>query len=80
MFNFLLDVYNSGVSSSTTSSDGVPGGIAKGLDSDIPTFILGMLTAFGIVLFIKLIKYFVKLIKEDNEWRNQKENPTNSDE
>jgi hypothetical protein len=39
-----------------------------------------MLTAFGIVLFIKLIKYFVKLIKEDNEWRNQKENSTKSDE
>lgn len=80
MFNFLLDVYNVGVSNSTTSSDGIPDGIAKGLDSDIPTFILGMLTAFGIVLFIKLIKYFVKLIKEDNEWRNQKENLTKSDE
>ena len=41
MFNFLLDVYNGGVSNSTTSSDGVPDGIVRGANFDTSAFIFG---------------------------------------
>ena len=62
MFNFLL----------TTSSDGIPDGVARGLDFNTDAFILGIIA--GIILTISIIgivKYVKFLIKDNNEMKEK---------
>ena len=68
MLSFLLDIYNSGVSSSTTSSDGVFDGVAKGLDFDTTAFLIGIIVGIIITLAtIGMVKYIKFLLKENKE-------------
>ena len=68
MLSFLLDIYNSGVSSSTTSSDGVFDGVASGLDFDTTAFLIGIIVGIIITLAtIGMVKYIKFLLKENKE-------------
>ena len=69
MFNIVMD---------TTSSDGIPDGVASGLDFDTEAFILGIVVGAIITLaFIGIVKYVKFLIKDNKEMQeklNSKEN------
>ena len=69
MFNIVMD---------TTSSDGIPDGVASGLDFDTAAFILGIVVGAIITLaFIGIVKYVKFLIKDNKEMQeklNSKEN------
>ena len=63
MFNFLLD---------TVSSDGIPDGVASGLDFDSEAFILGIVVGAIITLaFIGIVKYVKFLIKDNKEMQEK---------
>ena len=58
MWNFLLDV---------TSSDGIPGGVAKSLTIDAFSLIIGIIIGVFVTLAIKGILKYAKWLKEDNK-------------
>lgn len=63
MFNFLLD---------TVSSDGIPDGVASGLDFDTAAFVLGIVVGAIITLaFIGIVKYVKFLIKDNKEMQEK---------
>lgn len=71
MFNMLLD---------TTSSDGIPDGIASGLDFDVAAFVLGIVVGVIVTLAIIGIVKYVKFLIKDNEEMKEKLNSQKSDE
>ena len=58
MFNFLLD---------TTTSDGIPGGVASGLNIDSASLILGIIIGVIVTLVINGIIKYAKWLKADNK-------------
>ena len=76
MFNFVLNTYNAMVVSDTTSSDGIPDGIAYGIDFHTEEFILGIIVGVIAVFIVKGIIKFAKFIADDNkktkEWLDSK--------
>ena len=63
MLNFLSD---------TVSSDGIPDGIASGLDFDTEAFILGIVVGAIITLVvIGIVKYAKFLIKDNKEMKEK---------
>ena len=85
MLNFLLTVYNSGVSSPTTSGDNIPGGGITGLDFDTAAFVLGLVVgAIATLILIGIVKYAKFIIKDNQRIReealtNENQNSEKSD-
>lgn len=67
---FLLDL---------TGTDSTPE-LTVGFQMDWASFTIGVLAAFGVVLLVKMIKYFIKAMKEDKKWLEDKMNSQKSDE
>lgn len=80
MFNLLLNIYNGLVLGDTTTSDGIPDGVASGLDFDSDSFItgifIGIIIAFIIMGIVKYAKYIIK----DNKEMQEKLNSQKSDD
>ena len=80
--NFLLNIYNSGVAGDVTSSDGIPSGVASGLDFDTTAFIIGIIIGvivgaiitLSIIAIVKYVKFIIKDNKEMKEYLNSQEN------
>ena len=70
MLNFLLD---------TISGDGIPDGVATGLDFDTAAFILGIFVGVIVTFVISGIIKYVKFIIKDNKEMEEKLNSKKSD-
>ncbi len=57
MWNFLLD---------TTSSDGIPGGIAKSIEFDGFSFLVGIVVGTLVTLAIVGIVKYIKFVQKEN--------------
>ena len=67
MFNFLPTFL-----ADTTSSDGIPGGIASGLDFHAAEFILGLFVGMiAMLAIIGIVKYIKFIIKDNAEMKEK---------
>lgn len=68
MFNMLLNVIMD-----TTSGDQIPDGIAKSIEFQMPSFLLGILTGLGIAFVLWLLKLLIKMMINDIKEKKKKE-------
>ena len=60
-----------GVIMDTTSSDGIPDGIARGLEFDFVAFIVGLIVGVIVTLsIVGIVKYIKFIIKDNKEIRH----------
>ena len=78
VFNWLLEIRDSGVVSDIISGDNKPGGVVNGINIDNASLIFGIFIGLTIAFFLWGLVKLIKMLISD--YKNKKNNNNESDE